>query len=56
MRGFTDETRMNISSTGATVKNESTLRSLGGCDSKTNCFMCSKQAIIDIRHKDRNDV
>ena len=47
---------MNISSTDATVKNESTLRSLVGFDWKTNCFICSKQAIIDIRHKDRNDV
>ena len=55
-RDFTDEKRMNISSTDATVKNESTLRSLVGLDWKTNCFICSKQAIIDIRHKDRNDV
>ena len=43
---------MNISSTDATVKNESTLRSLVGLDWKTNCFICSKQAIIDIKHKD----
>ena len=47
---------MNISSTDPTVKNESTLRSLVGFEWKTNCFTCSKQAIIDIRHKDRNDV
>ena len=47
---------MNVSLTGATVKNKSTLRSLVGFDWKTNCFLCSKQAIIDIRHKDRNDV
>ena len=47
---------MNISSTDATVKNESTLRSLVGFDWKTNCFICSKQAIIDIIHKDRNGV
>ena len=47
---------MNKSSTGATVKNESTLRSLVGFDWKTNCFKCSKQAIIDIRQKDRNYV
>ena len=47
---------MNISSTGATVKNKSTLRSLVGFDWKTNCLKCSKQAIIDIGHKDRNDV
>ena len=55
-RDFTDEKRMNISSTGATVKNESTLRSSVGFDWKTNYFICSKQAIIDIKHKDRNDV
>ena len=45
---------MNISSTDTTVKNESTLRLLVGFDWRTNCFICSKQAIIDIRHKDRN--
>ena len=32
------------------------LRLSVGFDWKTNCFICSKQAIIDIRHKDRNDV
>ena len=53
-REFTDEKR--ISSTCATVKNESTLRSSVGFDWKTNHFICSRQAIIDIRHKDRNDV
>ena len=47
---------MNISSTGATVKNESTLRSLVGFEWKANCFICSKQAIIDLTHKDRDDV
>ena len=55
-KGFTDEKRMNKSSTGATVKNESTLRSLVGFEWKANCFICSKQAIIDITHKDRDDV
>ena len=44
---------MNTSSTDTTVKNESTLRSLVGFDWRTNYFICSKQAIIDIRHKDR---
>ena len=38
------------------MKNESTLTSLVGFDWKTNRFICSKQAIIDIRRKDRNDV
>ena len=38
------------------LKNKSTLRSSVGFDWKANCFICSKQAIIDIRHKDRNDV
>ena len=47
---------MSISLTDATVKNENTLRSLVGFDWKTSCFICSKQAIIDIRHNDRNDV
>ena len=31
-------------------------RSSVGFDWKTNCFICTKQAILDIRHKDRNDV
>ena len=47
---------MNISLTDTTAKSESTLRSLVGFDWKTKCFICSKQAIVDIRHKDRNDV
>ena len=47
---------MNISSTDATVKSESTLRSLVRFDWKTNCFICSKQAIVDIRDRDRKDV
>ena len=47
---------MNISSAHATVKNESTLRSLVGFDWKVNSFICSKQAIIDMTHKDRNNV
>ena len=55
-RDFTDEKRMSVSLTDATVKNESTLRSLVGFGWKTNCFICSKPAIIDIRHNDRNDV
>ena len=55
-RDFTDEKQLNISSTDLTVKNESTLTSLVGFDWKTNRFICSKQAIIDIRRKDRNDV
>ena len=55
-RDFTDEKQLNISSTDVTVKNESTLTSLVGFDWKTNRFICSKQAIIDIRRKDRNDV
>ena len=55
-RDFNDEKPMNISSTGATVKSESTLRSLVGFEWKTNRFICPKQAIIDIRHRDRNDV
>ena len=38
------------------MKNESTLTSLVGFDWKTNRFICSKQAIIDITRKDRNDV
>ena len=38
------------------VKNKIMLRSSVRFDWKTNCFKCSKQAIIDIRHKDRNDV
>ena len=48
--------RKSISLTDATVKNESTLRSLVGFDWKTNCFICSKQGVINIRHNDRNDV
>ena len=32
------------------------LRSSVGFDWKTDCFICSKQAITDIRHKGRNDV
>ena len=52
MRDFTVEKRLNIRSTDVTVKNKSTLRSSVGLDWKTNCFICSKQAIIDIRHKD----
>ena len=38
------------------IKNNSTLRSSVGFDWKTNCSICSKQAIINIRYKDRNDV
>ena len=45
-----------MSSTNITVKNKSTLRSSVEFDWKTNCFICSKQAIIDIRHVDRNGV
>ena len=55
-REFTDEKRLNISSTDVAIKNNSTLRSSVGFDWKTNCSICSKQAIIDIRYKDRNDV
>ena len=47
---------MNISSTDVMVKNKSTFRSSVGFDRKTNYFICSKKAIIDWRHKDRNDV
>ena len=47
---------MNVSSTDVTVKNKITSRSSVGFDWKTNCFICSKQALIDIRHKDRDDV
>ena len=55
-RDFTNEKRLNISSTDVTVKNKSTLRSSIGFNWKTNYFIFSQQAIIDIRHKDRNDV
>ena len=46
----------NASSADVTVKNKSTLRSSVGFDWKTDCFISSKQAITDTRHKDRNDV
>ena len=55
-RDFTDEKQLNISLTDATVKDESTLRSFIGFDWKTDYFILLKQAIIDVRHKDRNDV
>ena len=55
-RHFTNEKRLNVSSTDVTVKNKSMLRSSVGFDWKTDCFICSKQAITDIRHKGRNDV
>ena len=54
-RDFTNEKRLNISSTDVTVKSKSTLRLSVGFDWKTNCFICSKQVVIDIRQKDRND-
>ena len=38
------------------VKIKTMLRSSVGFDWKTNCFKCLKEAIINIRHKDRNDV
>ena len=55
-RHFNNEKRLNVSSTDLTVKNKSTLRSSVGFDWKIDCVICSKQAITDIRHKDRNDV
>ena len=53
---FNDEKQLNISLTRAAVKNKCTSRSSVGFDWKTNCFICSKQAIIDVRHKDRKNV
>ena len=38
------------------MKSDWSLRSSVGFDWKTNCFICSKQAIIDLRHEDRDDV
>ena len=54
-RNLTDEKPLNISSTDLAVKNKNTLRSSVGYDWRNNYFICSKQAIVDIRHKDRND-
>ena len=54
-RDFTDKKRLNVSSRDAAVKTKSTVRSLVGFEWKTNCFICAKQAIIDIRQK-KNDV
>ena len=55
-RDFTNEKQLNISSTDVMVKIKTMLRSSVGFDWKTNCFKCLKEAIINIRHKDRNDV
>ena len=55
-RDLTDEKRLNISSTDVAVKSKSTLRSSVGFDWKAICFICSKQATIDIRHQDRNEI
>ena len=38
------------------MKSDWSLRSSVGFDWKTNCFICSKQAIIYLRHEDRDDV
>ena len=54
-RDLTDEKPLNISSTDLAVKNKNTLRSSVGYDWRNNYFICSKQGIVDIRHKDRND-
>ena len=53
---FTDGKQLNKSSTDAAMKKKSTLRSSVRFDWKINCFICSKQAIIDIWHKDKHDV
>ena len=55
-REFTYEKRLNLSSRNEAVKKKITLSSSVGFDWNTNCFICSKQAIIDIRHQDRNYV
>ena len=51
-RDFTNEKQLNIRLTNVTVKT-STLRSSVRFDWKTNCFIRSKQGIIDIRHEVR---
>ena len=55
-RDFTNEQQLNVSSTYVTIKYKSRFRSSVRFDWKTSCFICLKQAIIDLRHEDRNDV